>query len=438
METNAAMPNEDPSNSEGATEGPETGKFDAFYQVKTDAHDGMPRRTMVAIAALTALLAGTVFAYSAFSNGESNDATPIDDLALTWTEYNPWASSDPFEGYSIGTVGDGRVFARAFARSEYAILISENGEDWKPVAVPVAPRVLDISGDRWLVVGPEFNRFPAVNRAFYSDSKGHDWTELNFGGEITDDSSIVLALVSGRNMVVGFETTDDSESSSESPQTDTQLLVYTSDGETATITGSYPSIYTTASSDTDGFYIVVSSSADQSLLTSADGFSWAESSIIDTFFPEPGTIGLRSLSNSDTWFLEGYIDETRVKSLDQLGDPESTIATIRPVGHLFSFDVGPAGMVAMAMSDSSPEELILGWSTDGIDWEWRDPAVDLGVDGGNAVMGFSVEDHRLGAPAVEFAVGTDFVLAKVTEFAVPLDRNNPQVRSTRWLKATVE
>ncbi len=62
----------------------------------------------------------------------------------------------------------------------------------------------------------------------------------------------------------------------------------------------------------------------------------------------------------------------------------------------------------------------------------------FGVDGGPAGLGFAASENRLRAPAVDFAIGTDFVLARVSEFDTAVDTEHPQIRSIKWFKATVE
>lgn len=446
------MSNQDPSDSEAASGEFEVGKFHDFHPIETEEPVGTARRIVIGIAASITLLVGALVVYNAFGTDESStDASGTDesvDPTLTWTEYTPsWtvaytpsgtATDQPYV-YSVETVGDGRVLARAFTDTGTIIMISENGTDWTQAAVPhgISPDFIDVSGDRWLIAGHDATGFGPANRAFYSDSGGEDWTELTLDEIPGDQSSIILALASGQNMVIVFEISDDGQNPEEPPP-DGQLMVYTSDGDTTTSIGQYLSSYTTGSSNAEGFHIVINTSEEEFLLTSADGFEWTETPTFDTVFPAPGSTGLRWLSRTGIWYIEAYSDVTLLKSLDQIGDPESTTATIRPVSHLFSLDVGPAGMVAIAVSNPSPRELLLGWSREGSNWEWWDPSVAFGVDGGPTGLGFAASEGRLRAPAVDFAVGTDFVLARVPEFATAVDTEHPQIRSIEWFKATVE
>lgn len=282
-----------------------------------------------------------------------------------------------------------------------------------------------------MIAGQDFTGFSPAHQAFYSDNEGADWTEVALDEVPEAQSSMILALVSGKNMVIVFEISDDDQDSADERPRDRQLMVYTSDGDTTTKTNQIASGYTTGSSNADGFFIVISALTEQSLLTSADGFEWTKTPAIDA--TDWHTTGLRAVSHKDTWYIETYSDETLVKSLDQIGDPESVTATIRPIWHLLSLDVGPAGMVVMAVSDSSPRELLLGVSRDGSNWEWQDPAVAFGVAGGQAGLGFAAEEGYLRAPTVDFAVGMDFVFARVTEFD-EIDTDQPQPGSVRWFK----
>ncbi len=459
----------------------EGSKFDDFYIAEPEEPAGTLRRAMLWIAAVIALLAGTVIFYIASGTDESAEpppesvepepetvqperepaepepvepAEPTEPTpeppepepepvaptpepvapTPTWTEYNPsWSDTDRTDVYSVETVGDGRILGRAVVATGPGIMISENGTDWTHVALPNGffPDFIDVSGDRWLVASRGITGFTPAHQAFYSDNEGADWTEVALDEVPKEQSSMILALVSGQNMVLVFEISDDEQDSDDERPQDKELMLYTSDGDTTTKTRQIASVYTTGSSNAEGFYIVISASQEQSLLASADGFEWTRTPIFDTTLGNP--TGLRWLSHTDTWYIEAYSDETLVKSLDQIGDPESVTATIRPIWHLLSLDVGPAGMVVMAVSDTSPRELLLGVSRDGSNWEWLDPAVAFGVAGGQAGLGFAAEEGYLHAPTVDFAVGTDFVLARVAEFD-EIDTDQPQPRSVRWFK----
>ena len=400
--------------------------------------------------------------------------------ALTWTEddANDQFGSDLLDVYGVETAGNGRVFARAWGDAGSQIIISEVVGDWTRVDIPtgVSPDHIDISGDRWLLAGQDASQFDALARVFYSDNRGADWTEVAIDPVPEGQSSIVMALTSGQHMVIvlkipadrtardlqvqaliaaegllsgetpiegwslqgntvsfwtadssdphSFEISDEERSALDASVGDEQIRVYSSDGGTATATGQYVSWHTTGSSDAEGFYIAITTPNDELLLTSVDGVTWTETSIdnADAF-----ASGLRSATRVDEWFVGGYDGELRIKSLDQLDDPESTTATMAGMAHLISLDVGPAGMVAAAFPEGStgtqPEPL-LGWSTDGNNWEWLTPSEAFGIEENQA--------------SVDFAVGTDFVLAHVMGFARIADSETLEAQPPRWFKATVQ
>ena len=468
------------------------------------------QRTVVGIAASITLLAGGVVAYNAFGSDDgtstvaagptvtANTTVPTDETpttialdetslpdepatsVLSWTgqSANELFGGDLLDVYEAETVGDGRVVARAWGSTGSQIVVSENGTGWTPVSVPtgVDPQHIDISGDRWLIAGADMSGSGSSFRAVYSDDQGGNWTDVAIDPVPEGQSSIVMALTSGQQMVIvlkipadrtardlqvqaliaaeglvsgetpiegwslqgntvsfwtpdssdphSFEISDEERSALDASVGDEQIRVYSSDGGTATATGQYVSWHTTGSSDAEGFYIAITTPNDELLLTSVDGVTWTETSIdnADAF-----ASGLRSATRVDEWFVGGYDGELRIKSLDQLNDPESTTATMAGMRHLISLDVGPAGMVAAAFPEGStgtqPEPL-LGWSTDGNNWEWLTPSEAFGVDENQA--------------SVNFAVGTDFVLAHVVGFAAIADSETLEAQPPRWFKATVQ
>ena len=397
--------------------------------------------------------------------------------ALTWTGHdtNELFGAGLLDVYAANTVGDGRVVARAWDNTGSQVVVSENGTDWTRVVVPtgVDPQHIDISGDRWLIAGADTSGAGSSFRAFYSDDQGGNWTELAL--DSVPEGEPLMALASGNNMVIvlkipadrtardlqvqaliaaeglvsgetpiegwslqgntvsfwtadssdphSFEISDEERSALDASVGDEQIRVYSSDGGTAIVTGQYVSWHTTGSSDAEGFYIAITTPNDELLLTSVDGVTWTETSIdnADAF-----ASGLRSATRVDEWFVGGYDGELRIKSLDQLNDPESTTATMAGMQHLISLDVGPAGMVAAAFPEGStgtqPEPL-LGWSTDGNNWEWLTPSEAFGIEENQA--------------SVDFAVGNDFVLAHVRGFAAIADSDSLEAQPPIWFKATV-
>ena len=411
------------------------------------------------------------------------DESPLpDDSAstLSWTAHD---SSELFGGglldvYEAETVGDGRVVARAWGDTGSQIVVSDDGTGWTEVPVPagVDPWHIDISGDRWLIAGGDMSGTGPDHRIFYSDDQGQNWTETALDPVPDSRASILMALASGEKLVIvvkiprdytahdlevqelirasgllsedetveswslqgttvsfwtpgstdprSFEISEETSEALDASVGDTQIHLYASDGGPATVTGQYVSWHTTGSSNADGFYVAVTTPNDELLLTSVDGRSWTEASIYDV---DAFASGMRTTTRVDEWFVAGYDNEIRVKSLDQLADPDSTTATMVGVSHLGSLDVGPAGMVAVAFPESSPGTQpapLLGWSVDGDDWEWLTPVEAFGIDYDQA--------------SVNFAVGNDFVLAHVTGFAPVADSETLEAQPPVWFRTTVQ
>jgi hypothetical protein len=137
---------------------------------------------------------------------------------LQWTEIETG-----LDLYRIESVGDGRIIARVWpdagadeGPAVERIVVTTDGSDWTDVPMPpgVVPDQIDISGDRWLVAGPEVGsvRFGGTpGRAFFSDDAGANWTELALSlppdpapasPYVIERYRVTSALVSGENMVL--------------------------------------------------------------------------------------------------------------------------------------------------------------------------------------------------------------------------------------------
>ena len=413
------------------------------------------------------------------------DEAPLPDDSssspLKWTEASMADQFGPalLDVYGVETARNGSVFARAWGDTGSQIIVSEVVGDWTRVDIPdgVSPDHVDVSGDRWLLAGQDTSQFDGPERVFYSDDRGANWTEVTIDPVPEHRSSILMALTSQQHMVVvlqippdrtahdlqlraliaaqglvsqdttvegwsiqgntvsfwtpdsadpfSFELSEQERAALDASVGDEQIRVYSSDGGTATVTGQYVSWYTTGTSNAEGFYIALTTPPDELLISSVDGVSWTETSIDNA---EAFTSGLRISTRVGEWFIGRYADEIRVKSLDQLTDPGSVTATMAGMASLISLDVGPAGMVAAAYPEGPPgepaTEPLLGWSTDGTNWEWQKPSQAFGIAGDEA--------------SVDFAVGNDFVLAHMTEFKPMPDSETLEAQSPRWFIATVQ
>lgn len=151
---------------------------------------------------------------------------------LDWTEFDPGIAGQA----TLQSVGDGRVLALAWpfaGAQDYGgapvdgpapVLVTTNGTDWTEVPMPdgVNADQVEISGDRWLVVGsdtgPEslnYARFgPSSSRVFFSDDQGTTWTELHIdlpadptlsSPWLVEHSAVTSALVSGERIVLAAQ-----------------------------------------------------------------------------------------------------------------------------------------------------------------------------------------------------------------------------------------
>ena len=149
---------------------------------------------------------------------------------LQWIEVDPgFVDLVPFQ-----STGDGRVIAYAWPEGVEQVFHSEwlvvtgNGTDWEELRLPegLIPEEINITGDRWLVVG-RYRDFAApedrLNLVFFSDDRGNSWTELEF--ETPPDPALALpyldehlwvspGLVRGERMVLVLQgyTSVDAES----------------------------------------------------------------------------------------------------------------------------------------------------------------------------------------------------------------------------------
>ena len=139
---------------------------------------------------------------------------------LQWTEID----TGFVDLFGIESVGDGRILARGWSDIDptdnvevaEAIVVTTNGTDWAVVPMPsgIIPDHIDISGDRWVVAGPEAGSDPfdgTLGLAFFSDDEGTTWTELAMGlppdpapasPYVIEHLAVTSALVSGQNMVL--------------------------------------------------------------------------------------------------------------------------------------------------------------------------------------------------------------------------------------------
>ena len=139
---------------------------------------------------------------------------------LQWTEIE----HEFIDIFGLESVGDGRVFARAFRNvgepgsvvADELVVVTVDGTNWAEVPMPdgVSPDHLDISGDRWVVAGRGTDSGSigdTASRAFFSDDEGTTWTELDISLPpdptpaspwLVDETWVTSVLVSGQNIVL--------------------------------------------------------------------------------------------------------------------------------------------------------------------------------------------------------------------------------------------
>ncbi|MDE0654801.1 MAG: sialidase family protein [bacterium] len=99
---------------------------------------------------------------------------------LTWIEVSVEAPPGIFDIYQPVSVGDGRIFARAWGETGDQIVVTDDGTTWTSVPTPagIAPGLIDIAGARWVVAGVDASGAERTDRVFFSDDEGVTWTEL--------------------------------------------------------------------------------------------------------------------------------------------------------------------------------------------------------------------------------------------------------------------
>ena len=169
---------------------------------------------------------GTVEELSSVEDDRSADPDEPTPEELSTGPVLQWTEIDTgfVDLFGIESVGDGRILARGWSDIDptdnvevaEAIVVTTNGTDWAVVPMPsgIIPDHIDISGDRWVVAGPEAgsDSFDGMlGRAFFSDDEGTTWTELAMGlppdpapasPYVVEHLAVTSALVSEQNMVL--------------------------------------------------------------------------------------------------------------------------------------------------------------------------------------------------------------------------------------------
>lgn len=277
---------------------------------------------------------------------------PSTNSTLTWTEVILDTSTGLSDVYSMESVGDGRIVGRAwiigrdFSETGGRHAVTRDGTTWTPIPPPAsiahargsAP-VPDISGDRWVMAGTDFD---ARDRVYYSDDEGTTWTELlpddvpdsgtsppycvqrwrvrsalasrdrivvvahtyiefdmsallaerglvpdresvlQFGGE-TDDALVIYVDNGSSPQWIEVPRSELGLASGEPPPcagfdraNDQRIRIYASDGSVTEPVAEYDAEYVTAVSTDDGFFIQFLRDGTNLAITSTDGRRWSE------------------------------------------------------------------------------------------------------------------------------------------------------------------
>ena len=188
------------------------------------------------------------------------------------------------------------------------------------------------------------------------------------------------------------------------------------EGSTAEVVAGFEGWVLSGAAINEGFIVTAVDDGGQRVLSSRDGRVWSEDPLAG---PESsaGTIAADGTIWHTAFEDEGSFDIQRA----HVGEMPATVATFDGLQFPGPLAVGPAGLVVLASRDSSRSvfteedtatggvsaepELWVGWSGDGRAWGWQTLADAFGI-------------HDASGWA-EFAVGDDFVIARVASFQPP-------------------
>ena len=204
--------------------------------------------------------------------------------------------------------------------------------------------------------------------------------------------------------------------------------IFSGDGATAELVASYEGWGVSGAATEDGFVVALITgpavTPADTVLVSADGVAWS-----DAMSLRPGNFGGTVSSDGTIWWATSDVGGSFDVQRARLGETPVTVATFRGLQYRMNPVAGPAGVVIIATASSGgsewPEQWV-GWSADGTTWGWESLADAFGTDDG--------------VISVEFAVGGDFVIARVAEFHPPDpsgSADHGDVLPTRWFLARV-
>lgn len=428
---------------------------------------------IIAIAAFV-LIAGGIIAWQVLDRETGPSTGPV----LEWAEFDPGLDSDHVE--RLESLGDGRVVVTTtdydyigWPFTPTRLLVTVNGIDWAELPMPdgILPYTHDLSGDRWLAAGHDFDFEPPPpangpwmehdgeeqeeaeiswtlpkQRVFFSDDQGATWAELEINPSLDqvdapsgpDSLSIIsAALVSGDHMVIVLQSANPatvvvSEPSEEPGEweaiTDENPLawIFASDGgafeQVAAYGGwifGFPQVGSV--STPNGFTLSLQRMVDGrhqlSDLTSPDGRNWSEIPV-----PEPWPMRWKAVGpDGSLWSTAWVGNELRLQRTNRDGTQTIT----GTLGHFtpITLTAGPAGLAAIAAEPIVPTGRV---AKDGYELRSNEPERgmtlwDLSADA--PVYEFGPETFSNGFPEgvreIEQPVGDEHMDAVVLVFEDP-------------------
>lgn len=343
-----------------------------------------------------------------------------DDNGLFWTEVDlsDALGADEASTIRLESVGDGRVLAMSFVdRGMNVIMTTENAREWTPISVPTGflPWSIDITGDRWLIQGWDSTLESPFAQILYSDDEGATWTEIVVDLAAFGDTAWVVDAIAAGERIVIVAISDGAplgaaESLEEETEYESSVHLFFSDGEPAELVSEFAGWYSGGHGASDSFRLIASDSGDNFLLASPDGREWTRTAV-----DAEVTDGARNeMWTSD----EGYTDY-RIERFEGVYGSGQVLTRPEGIGWVPDIAVGPAGIAMVGGPEASPtsnsqydpNKFLVGWSMDGIDWEWQTLQEAFGIPE-------RTEDSDT-VTEVQVAVGQDFVLAKVQTFVFP-------------------
>ena len=350
-------------------------------------------------------------AESGSTEPDSSLPTPEDlstGSTLLWIEVDFDTSTGLSDVYGMESVGDGRIVARAWGDEDDQVVVTDDGTTWIDVGMPagISPDYIDISGDRWLVGGPDTTGAEHAGRAFYSDDEGATWTELaialtpapSMPSYCPERSRVRSVVASGDSIVLlidsyaGFDLAallverglaPDKDSIRQWSDTAGSLVVYvgdesdpervevtheelglapgqpppcagpdgthdqrvrvlTSDGTDTEQVAEYTGWTTSAVGSADGFSAIVTTHQGTLLLTSSDGRTWNETPLADY-----SHANVARDTDGTTWHAGRGNGSFRIER-SGFGEAPSAAATFDGLQPGEVLAAGPAGVVVTA------------------------------------------------------------------------------------------